>query len=442
MKKKIFDFKQTIIDALNECDIKELRTFGKRAGISAPTRLNKASLVQEIAYALYGDADEFFMSEQNAIEVGNLDRCKKHAKMDTTKLSSSTLSTSYENYSINTDRIHVKTFCGYYEKYDDSYGVVKNNDGSIVIPVIKSHYNDFDFKNYDNITVTHKETSRGYVRNSAQITAVNGRSLDAPVQDCEYQNLTAVPCLNTISIETPSYFMQELKQHIKVAYGGRIVVCGENGSNRRQVMKSLIDDFATVKDALVFPIIMDYPRELIDYYKQGYPQAIVTSPFDAYSASVDKILLSINRAIRMVESGGNAIVIIDNLNSLLDLFSNLADVDEYSAALKNVIKLFNLGAMFNNGASLTMCAFVDYSDQRLVNKLANTSMFVVEMNDEHQSAEHDKCIIKNVRKDYQKFCTEEGSESVIKDVLSSNSDFKIREKKADDLFRSFGRFKF
>ena len=69
-------------------------------------------------------------------------------------------------------------------------------------------------------------------------------------------------------------------------------------------------------------------------------------------------------------------------------------------------------------------------------------MFVVDINDNIENLEYGTNIIKNVKKDYQKFCTEEGAESVVNEICSANKDFKIKEQNTDEFFRSFGRFKF
>jgi len=405
----------------------ELRNIGKLIHIKSPTALAKNELVGEILKfshqnktIVVGDIwgenssnikEKKLLSTLNAqvrknveekIKNGNENFSFKEAfkaesfitdggdykVIDTTLFSRAKLSSSVTPYLIVNEQNEVSVPS--VNELEQNEGYIDIVDGEWVIKYIgfderikltQEQVNTYKFTRYDNVIFTsfYSKTTMNYLL--LDVIKINGLNFVSTEEFIPFEELSVKPPKSVFEFENFSgKFINVLTKITPIAQGSRMLINTENKNAKIKILEELLSAFIK-NNTQVFPIFLDCINEEEGFIKKNTPNAVVSGFSDTPEQRMEKLLLAYFRAERYVEMGQNAVIMINDYNALFDSLQALIPIENVNYITNIVTKFFNIGAMRENGGSLSVIAFVNNENLRLKERLKQASSLYVPFKD-------------------------------------------------------------
>lgn len=375
---------------LENLNINELRALGKNICLSSPTVLDKDELVENVLCAMYGPVDVQDKSTTNQknyeeIDVSNTNDSDDDffGEVDTKGFTNVKLSTSYESFDFMARGKACATINnGYYVEDSLGRGAIYYNGESKFIDMPREQAAAYGLSNFDNLKFKSFLSPVQNCEYLVDIIEINGILRSKFVRGEDLSLLIAKQPTQNHSFGTKSKIVKQILSLTQVPCGGRLLIKGDNNASRRKVVFDLVNAFSEMQESRVFPILIDYPIEASAIISTIQHNTAFTQPRASLSKNIQNVMCSFNRAIKYVEAGKDAVVIIDSLNALFYLLEECYKTDSYNSAMNTILKLYNMGGYFNNGGSLTICACVDDGDKKLLDRIKSSSMIYIPINKE------------------------------------------------------------
>ena len=178
-----------------------------------------------------------------------------------------------------------------------------------------------------------------------RVASVNGRDAEPPEQRPHFSDLTPVHASERLA-GPPAL------ASVPFGKGSRVAVAGAAGSGATRLLRELVSTLAGQPGDLTVTVVLAgaRPEEVTDWRRDTeapvYGGSFDTAPADQAQAAQ----LAVERAKRVAERGGDAVVVIDSLDSL-------------DPALAR--RLFGAGRKLEEGGSLTVFAAVGAGSEHL-----------------------------------------------------------------------------
>lgn len=183
-----------------------------------------------------------------------------------------------------------------------------------------------------------------------RVEQINGLDAEAPEQRAKFSQLTAVHATERLS--APS-----LLDSVPFGKGSRVAIAGVSGAGATRVLREVVAALTAGQGDLSVSVVLAgaRPEEVTEWQREGGAPisggSFDISPDEAAQAAE----LAVERAKRVVERGGDAVVVVDSLAVL-----------NPGAARR----LFGAGRKAEEGGSLTVIATVGDSSEHL--RIAST----------------------------------------------------------------------
>jgi transcription termination factor Rho len=183
-----------------------------------------------------------------------------------------------------------------------------------------------------------------------RVESVNGAAAEPPAERPLFSDLTAVHPHERLVVP-------DSLADVPVGKGSRVAIAGPSGAGATRLLREIVASLAAQSDAPSLSVVLAgaRPEEVTDWRRETkvavYGGSFDSSPDDQAQAAQ----LAVERAKRVAERGGDAIVVIDTLEAV-------------PAGLAR--RIFGAGRRCEEGGSLTVIAAVGESAEQL--RLAST----------------------------------------------------------------------
>jgi transcription termination factor Rho len=178
-----------------------------------------------------------------------------------------------------------------------------------------------------------------------RVASVNGKDAEPPEQRPHFSDLTPVHASERLS-GPPAL------ESVSFGKGSRVAVAGSSGAGATRLLRELVSTLAAQTGGLTVTVVLAgaRPEEVTDWRRETkapvYGGSFDSPPADQAQAAQ----LAIERAKRVAERGGDAVVVIDSLDSLEPGLAR---------------RLFGAGRKLEEGGSLTVVAAVGAGSEHL-----------------------------------------------------------------------------
>lgn len=187
-----------------------------------------------------------------------------------------------------------------------------------------------------------------------RVESVNGGAAEAPAERARFEDLTPVHPHERLA--APASLAD-----VPFGKGSRVAIVGPSGAGATRLLREIVATLATQLDGPSLTVVLAgaRPEEVTDW-KRETEAAVHGGSFDSSpDEQAQAAQLAVERAKRVVERGGDAIVVIDTLETLP---TGLAR------------RIFGAGRRVEEGGSLTVVAAVGESSEQL--RVASTRIFL------------------------------------------------------------------
>jgi transcription termination factor Rho len=188
-----------------------------------------------------------------------------------------------------------------------------------------------------------------------RVESVDGGSAEAPVERPEFADLT--PVHPRERLDGPAAL-----SGVPFGKGSRVAIAGPSGAGATRLLREIVAALAARSDGPTVAVVLAgaRPEEVTDWRRET-EAAVHGGSFDSSpEEQAQAAQLAVERAKRVVERGGDAIVVIDTLEAI-------------PAAVAR--RIFGAGRRVEEGGSLTVIAAVGESADQL--RLASTRIVLV-----------------------------------------------------------------
>lgn len=436
---------------LDEYSIDELRVLGRNLGIKCPTGLSKDELAKEIVFTMRGKEAEkketrgrpakytFKMDDDLDSLIENetvdgepeiqVDKIFTYEVMNTAPYGTARFSSDVAEYKIIRDEEDIDFYVKPVQsEYDiDNYvniiadtgligceGCVEVDDDGVYFFVIgkngsklilTDHFvNMYSIRPFDTVRALVVRNQDEKYTTIVDILSVNNKELTIGWARKDFKTLKANPPKNKYNINNDGEFVDVLSTVAPIGIGARVLVVGDDEMANAQNAQEIVGAFEQA-GVVVFPIILGCKKEVSGLVSRG----IYIEESESPEGKCNKILTSLYRAQRFVESGKNVVVVIDDFDGVYDILMSLISDENHNYISNFALKFFNQGASYDNGGSITMFGFATNKNLRLLERLKNSATIIAPTTNGHLN------ILEVVNK-YDKFYMDEDAITAVDDI--------------------------
>ena len=371
------------IDELNSKSIFEIRAIAKEVGVSAPTKQNKAELVDLIFKISNGKMDpptaprrgrpkkEFALDEGDS----NVDRIPQvefrtvtNAKVDT----SDKESFSHQKKVAEPQNVEEQIREGYLEINPDGYGFlrVKNGEFSDMDAYVASvKIKQFGLRRGDYVKATCKILQEGRPPAVVNVLTINGEDVKNVGKRPNFDDLVPIYPDERIRLELPSnpreYATRCIDLVSPIGKGQRGIIVSPPKAGKTTLLKMIANAISKNYPDIELKVLLidERPEEVTDM-QRSIKGEVVYSTFDELPEHHTKTAeMLLDRAKRLVENGKDVVILLDSLTRLARAY-NLTipptgrtlsgGIDP--GALHSPKRFFGSARNIENGGSLTIIA--------------------------------------------------------------------------------------
>jgi transcription termination factor Rho len=188
-----------------------------------------------------------------------------------------------------------------------------------------------------------------------RVESVNGGPVEAPAERPEFGNLTPVHPHEQLA--APASLA-----NVPFGKGSRVAIAGPSGAGATRLLREVVATLAAQPDGPTLAVVLvgARPEEVTDW-KRETETAVYGGSFDSSpDEQAQAAQLAVERAKRVVERGGDAVVVIDTLEAVSPGVAR---------------RIFGAGRRVEEGGSLTVIAAVGESADQL--RVASTRVVLV-----------------------------------------------------------------
>lgn len=411
------------LDLLN---IVELRKVAKDLSMSSPTSIEKDDLVEDILMFLGGntagfenleaqplleDCDKVAIDpkvmisgcfkekdEYSAIKLFNASRKDNpeeepldYFAEDVSFRMPKQMVASSTNDVYEDNEVYFVYNRGYFLEEDEKYLLIFDN-GKRQIQVSEFQVKYYNLKNYDSVMFKSMRSKAFKEEYIVDILEINGLETNKRfVQHTDFSELGVAQQSVAFDFDgvLENNLVHQINSNGNLSCGARVVIFGKGLQATKKLAKDLVQAFSVDKSVGVFPILIDYSNEASESFAELEPNTFVAKFGVNAEKNLQGVLLAFSRAKRFVEEGRRAVVVIDSINGLSEILEEVGG-DYFARSV--ALKLFNMGANFDNGGSLTIIAFAGGCDRKLEMKLRSTATMEIEESALEDGTQIFKCL--------------------------------------------------
>ena len=371
------------IDELNSKSIFEIRAIAKEVGVSAPTKQNKAELVDLIFKISNGKMDpptaprrgrpkkEFALDEgdSNVDKIPQVEfRTVTNAKVDT----SDKESFSHQKKVAEPQNVEEQIREGYLEINPDGYGFlrVKNGEFSDMDAYVASvKIKQFGLRRGDYVKATCKILQEGRPPAVVNVLTINGEDVKNVGKRPNFDDLVPIYPDERIRLELPSnpreYATRCIDLVSPIGKGQRGIIVSPPKAGKTTLLKMIANAISKNYPDIELKVLLidERPEEVTDM-QRSIKGEVVYSTFDELPEHHTKTAeMLLDRAKRLVENGKDVVILLDSLTRLARAY-NLTipptgrtlsgGIDP--GALHSPKRFFGSARNIENGGSLTIIA--------------------------------------------------------------------------------------
>lgn len=371
------------IDELNSKSIFEIRAIAKEVGVSAPTKQNKAELVDLIFKISNGKMDpptaprrgrpkkEFAFDEgdSNVDKIPQVEfRTVTNAKVDT----SDKESFSHQKKVAEPQNVEEQIREGYLEINPDGYGFlrVKNGEFSDMDAYVASvKIKQFGLRRGDYVKATCKILQEGRPPAVVNVLTINGEDVKNVGKRPNFDDLVPIYPDERIRLELPSnpreYATRCIDLVSPIGKGQRGIIVSPPKAGKTTLLKMIANAISKNYPDIELKVLLidERPEEVTDM-QRSIKGEVVYSTFDELPEHHTKTAeMLLDRAKRLVENGKDVVILLDSLTRLARAY-NLTipptgrtlsgGIDP--GALHSPKRFFGSARNIENGGSLTIIA--------------------------------------------------------------------------------------
>lgn len=298
----------------------------------------------------------------------------------------------FQNVSVSTvndsGAAEVSSFCGVLFFDGKNYFARVNGEENAVL-VHESFVNRFNLREGDLISGERRRKSGGFGYGLSGISAINGK----PAEAAERRNFSALthtyPAVKlNLSKNNDIAALKIIDLFSPLALGQRACVCAPSKSGKttllKQIATAICGEYPQI-DVLV-SLIDERPEDLTDFKRSVKGCEFYCTTFDMPSEShMREVKLCFERAKRIAESGGNAVILFDGITRFVRAFGLGAHSGAFTAsAVEEMKKLLYCACNAEEGGSLTVIFTLatDAAESAVLNEFKQLANMVVTLSEE------------------------------------------------------------
>lgn len=362
-----------IAKKLNASGIHPLRQLGRAVGVYSPTNKKKDELIADILAIAANRADPVSndsrrgappkSEEYDRALLSEIERCRRfYAGLGPAeeRANSPSFSAAVES-PLNEDEGEV--YSGILENAD-KYWFIRPVRGAAEVYVHSSFISRFRLRTGDKIVCKAQKKGGEDVLSASCIISVNGIAPEN-LSRSDFESLTACYPLERISLEHENCSLSErlIDLFAPIGKGQRALICSPHKAGCTTLLKHIAG--AIVKNhpdiSVIVALIDGRPEDATDFRRSVGGAHVVCSSFDrGASDHVYTARLALEHAKRLVESGRDAVLILDSITSLTRAYADLSDGGSRAQtdAIMQAKRFFGAARNTEEGGSLTIIASV------------------------------------------------------------------------------------
>ena len=255
---------------------------------------------------------------------------------------------------------------GVLEVLSDGFGFLRAPDanytpGADDIYVSPSQIRRFQLRTGDAIAGVvrpPKESERYYAL--LKVETINGLGPDERKKKL-FDNLTPVYPTEFLSLEhdPKDKITRLIDLFSPIGKGQRVLLLSPPRAGKSALLRSIAKALANTKLTLFVLLIGERPEEITDLQRAGHGEVIASSLDDSASRHVQVAELAMEKAKRVAESGGDAVLIVDSMSRLARAYSAAAghtNRDADPGVVHQCRRFFGTARKLEEGGSLTIIA--------------------------------------------------------------------------------------
>ena len=371
------------LNELNEKSIFEIRAIAKEVGVSAPTKMNKAELVDLIYKISNGKMDP-----PSAPRRG---RPKKETEQNKPKAEDKRLNVQFHSVSgLSVDANDKESFSsgkklsenqasaeeqireGYLEINPDGYGFLRVRNGEfneMDAYVASVKIKQYDLRRGDYVKASCKLIQEGRPSAVVSVLTINGEDVKSMHKRPNFDDLVPIYPDERIRLELPSnpreYATRCIDLVSPIGKGQRGIIVSPPKAGKTTLLKMIANAISKNYPEIELKVLLidERPEEVTDM-QRSIKGEVVYSTFDELPEHHTKTAeMLLDRAKRLVENGKDVVILLDSLTRLARAY-NLTipptgrtlsgGIDP--GALHSPKRFFGSARNIENGGSLTIIA--------------------------------------------------------------------------------------
>ncbi len=346
---------------LEKLNIYEVRQVARAVGVHRPADGKKSRVISAIldiasgnvmpvAQSLRGAPPKSSMCDE--MLVADIKTCREYSlALRGESAVEKPVSTVHDSASSESS-----AFSGILFREGKKYFIRENGNGENVF-VHESFINRFCLREGDLIAGERRRKSADEGYGLSGITSVNGNAPEAaPRRDFNKLTHTYPAVKLNLSANGGSTALKMIDLFSPLALGQRAVICSPAKCGKTTLIKQIAAAIcASYPDITVLAALIDErPEDLTDFKRFVEGCEVYSTTFDMPAEShLREVRLCFERAKRIAECGGNAVILFDGISRLVRSVS-LGALSGFGAAVEEVKKLLYCACNAEEGGSLTV----------------------------------------------------------------------------------------
>ena len=391
-EKEILKAFGSVYDYLNDKTIYDLRTLAREFGVNAPSAARKHDLILRIIIAAAALAEPEKVSRRGArvkagaapaesvTEVRKLiEECRSHRP--------------YDNYIPESERIEFndviksepvygygdQLYRGYVQRMaDGSWRVYPENRKNIIkIPVLSEEERARYLLREGDHVVGYVVEAAGKPPVFTQPQLVNGRLFSDPRHNFE-EFAAAFPMQKYSFTESKNCLVRAAEVLSPLGKGQRALLVAPSGTGKTAFLREAAQCLA--KQAKVILVLLGQrPEESVEFESLLPDALLLSAPFDSTNSErVQFARLALERAKRIAEEGGDAVILLDSMQAFVRAAEKVCSDQE--RGMLECKKFFASARRLDGSGTLTVLATVDPCDAE---EFADAGNCIIHFSDEY-----------------------------------------------------------
>lgn len=391
-EKEILKAFGSVYDYLNDKTIYDLRTLAREFGVNAPSAARKHDLILRIIIAAAALAEPEKVSRRGArvkagaapaesvTEVRKLiEECRSHRP--------------YDNYIPESERIEFndviksepvygygdQLYRGYVQRMaDGSWRVYPENRKNIIkIPVLTEEERARYLLREGDHVVGYVVEAAGKPPVFTQPQLVNGRLFSDPRHNFE-EFAAAFPMQKYSFTESKNCLVRAAGVLSPLGKGQRALLVAPSGTGKTAFLREAAQCLA--KQAKVILVLLGQrPEESVEFESLLPDALLLSAPFDSTNSErVQFARLALERAKRIAEEGGDAVILLDSMQAFVRAAEKVCSDQE--RGMLECKKFFASARRLDGSGTLTVLATVDPCDAE---EFADAGNCIIHFSDEY-----------------------------------------------------------